>query len=136
MIFDLGPSIQAAMAAAQSIYHRVLAVNAAVTEWRHDNPAISHLIDEGTALATEVLMAHGVPVAAIEQIGAVLPKMIAASLAGMAAADATVVSGVSVSPPTAPAALPPAQAPAVAQAAPVQPVAMPTETATTVGLPS
>ena len=48
MIFDLAPSLMAAATAAQSIYHRVVAVNAAVTEWRHDNPAISHLIDEGT----------------------------------------------------------------------------------------
>ena len=96
MLFDLAPSILAAKLAAESIYHRVLAATASYAEWRHDNPQIAHLIDEGVDLATVTLTAHGVPVATIEQIGAVLPRLITASLSGIAAADATVQSGISV----------------------------------------
>lgn len=96
MLFDLGPTIMAAELAAKSVYHRVLVVENEFTLWRHDNPAIAHLMDEAVDLASGVLTAHGIPVAVIEQMGAMLPKIIAASLSGIAAADATVPSGSNV----------------------------------------
>ena len=123
MLFDLGPSIMAAELAAKSIYHRVLGITTEFAAWRHDNPAISHLMDEATDLAAATLTAHGVPVVAIEAMGAILPKMISATLNGMAAADATVQSGAIQAPTPAPAPVPLPTAIPVLVAPPLAPVA-------------
>ncbi len=82
-----GHFLSAMRMGAAYVYHKVVAAEAVVTAWESD-PIVGALIQEGVAVGSAFLTAHGIPVAqAHVAFGAVQ-----AFLAEMAANDATVPS--------------------------------------------
>lgn len=74
---------------ANTVYHRVLAVEADLTKWEASNPELTTLVGEGLAYSESFLTRMGVPVGAVVVVG----SDILAALKALAAADPTVNSG-------------------------------------------
>lgn len=74
---------------ANTVYHRVLAVENDLTKWEASNPELTALVGEGLAYADSFLTRMGVPVGAVVVVG----SDILAALKALAAADPTVTSG-------------------------------------------
>jgi hypothetical protein len=74
---------------ANTVYHRVVAVEEDVTKWETSNPELTALVSEGLAYAESFLTRMGVPVGAVVIVG----SDILAAMKALAAADPTVPSG-------------------------------------------
>lgn len=74
---------------ANTVYHRVVALEDDLTKWESGNPALAGLVEEGLAYAESFITRMGVPVGAVVVVG----SDVLAALKALAAADPTVSSG-------------------------------------------
>lgn len=74
---------------ANTVYHRLLAIESSVTKWEADNPLVVPFINEGLAFTKSFVSRMGVPVDAVALVG----EDTLAALKALAAADPTVQSG-------------------------------------------
>lgn len=86
----LGHFLAACNHAASLIYHDVAAAEAAVANWRSDNPQLSAIFDQGTQYVEDLLGSYGVPVPQ----GILVFKTIGAALKQMAANDVSLATPV------------------------------------------
>lgn len=86
--FNLDHFFMAMHKGAALVYHDILAVEANITNWRHDNPVLSAMIDQGVEYGVRFLKAHGIPFDNLD----LAKNAVLATLRDMAADDASVNS--------------------------------------------